>query len=70
MDFFLRLASVLFEFILVYFFGQIMSNVIITDLLSELRTTIGSLYKLSEIVSVLDMIVSLADVSSLSGFVK
>jgi hypothetical protein len=47
-----------------------MSNVIITDLLSELRTTIGSLYKLSEIVSVLDMIVSLADVSSLSGFVK
>jgi hypothetical protein len=47
-----------------------MSNVIITDLLSELRATIGSLYKLSEIISVLDMIISLADVSSLSGFVK
>ena len=47
-----------------------MSNVIVTDLVSEIRTTIGSLYKLSEIISTLDMIVSLADVSSNSGFVK
>ena len=47
-----------------------MSNAIIVELLSEVRTTIGSLYKLSEIISTLDMIVSLTEVSSLPGFVK
>jgi DNA mismatch repair ATPase MutS len=47
-----------------------MSNIIIQDLLTNLRPTIGSLYKLSEAISSLDMIVSLAEVSSLKGFVK
>ena len=47
-----------------------MSNVIIQELLTDLRSTIGSLYKLSEAISTLDMIVSLAEVSSLKGFVK
>ena len=47
-----------------------MSNVLISELLTELRATIGSLYKLSEIVSTLDVLVSLAEVSAQPGFVK
>lgn len=48
----------------------LMSNVILTELLSQIRESIGSLYKLSEIVATLDMLVSLADISSMHGFVR
>ena len=49
---------------------QILSSVIIQELLADLRSTIGSLYKLSEAVSMLDLLISLAEVSKLQGFVK
>ena len=47
-----------------------MSNVIIQELICRLRENIGSIYKLSEAISTLDMITSLADVSSSHKYVQ
>ena len=49
---------------------SILSNVILSELVVELRSNMGSLYKLSEIMSLLDVLMSLAQVSSGQGFVK
>ena len=48
----------------------IMSNTILTELLQELRLTIGSLYRLSEAISILDVLASLTEVSNQPDFVK
>ena len=47
-----------------------MSNTIVQDLLANIREAIGCLYKLSESVSSLDVILSLAEVSQRPGFVR
>jgi len=47
-----------------------MSNVIVSELLEDIRGTIGCLYKLSEVVSMLDMFIALADISSQSEYVR
>ena len=49
---------------------SLMSNIILTDLLLQLRTTIGSLYRLSDGLSTLDFLASLAEFSSQPGFVR
>ncbi|XP_071446846.1 mutS protein homolog 4-like [Hetaerina americana] len=49
---------------------QTMSNVVILELLGKLREKIGSLYKLCESVAILDMLVSLSQVSALPGYCK
>lgn len=47
-----------------------MSNSIVQDLLASVRDVIGCLYKLSENISTLDVILSLAEVSQRPGFVR
>lgn len=48
----------------------LMTNVIIQELICQLRTRIGSLFKLSETLSILDLLVSFADVSSMPNYVR
>ena len=43
---------------------------VISDLLAELRGTVGCLYKLSECVAMLDMLVSLAHSCTVSNYSK
>jgi DNA mismatch repair protein MSH4 len=47
-----------------------MSNTILEDLLSSVRESIGCLYMLSEVVSQVDVLLSLAEVSQRPGYVR
>ena len=47
-----------------------MSNVIVDELIISLREKIGSIFKLSDAISNLDLICSFADVSSSPGYVR
>lgn len=48
----------------------LMTNVVVSELLSEIREHMGCLYKLAELVSVLDMLVSFAHLCTLSDYVR
>ncbi|XP_068717074.1 mutS protein homolog 4-like [Montipora capricornis] len=48
----------------------LMTNVVVSELLSEIREHVGCLYKLAELVSVLDMLVSFAHLCTLSNYVR
>ncbi|XP_057289940.1 mutS protein homolog 4-like isoform X2 [Hydractinia symbiolongicarpus] len=47
-----------------------LSNIVISELMKNIREKIGCLYKLAECVSVLDMIVSFANAATLSSYVR
>ena len=49
---------------------SVMSNAVLDELLAEVREHIGFLYQLSENLSLLDLVRSLATVSMATGFVK
>lgn len=48
----------------------LMTNVVVSELLGEIRENVGCLYKLSELVSVMDMLVSFAHLCTLSDYVR
>ncbi|EDO35291.1 predicted protein [Nematostella vectensis] len=48
----------------------LMANVVVSELLSDIRDQIGCLYKLAELVSMLDMLVSFAHICTLSDYVR
>ncbi|XP_068674746.1 mutS protein homolog 4-like [Montipora foliosa] len=48
----------------------LMTNVVVSELLGEIREHVGCLYKLAELVSVLDMLVSFAHLCTLSNYVR
>ncbi|XP_027047285.1 mutS protein homolog 4-like [Pocillopora damicornis] len=48
----------------------LMTNVVVSELLSEIREHMGCLYKLAELVSVMDMLVSFAHLCTLSDYVR
>ncbi|XP_065836479.1 mutS protein homolog 4-like isoform X2 [Oscarella lobularis] len=48
----------------------LLSNVVMNDLLNDLRRHIGCLYKLTDCVAMLDMLVSFAHVRTLSNYVR
>lgn len=48
----------------------LMSNVVVQELVSRLRCNVGSLYKLSEALSHLDLLASFADVSGTNNFTR
>ncbi|XP_046376598.2 mutS protein homolog 4-like isoform X1 [Haliotis rufescens] len=48
----------------------LMTNIVVSDLLSDIREHIGCLYKLSECVSNLDMLLAFAKACSLSSYVR
>jgi DNA mismatch repair protein MSH4 len=48
----------------------ILSNMVISELLTNIRTHIGCLYKLAEAVAMIDMLVSFAHVSSTPNYVR
>lgn len=48
----------------------LMTNVVVSELLCEIRDHMGCLYKLAELVSVLDMLVSFAHLCTISDYVR
>ncbi|XP_055959284.1 mutS protein homolog 4 [Patella vulgata] len=48
----------------------LMTNVVVTELLKDVRQHVGCLYKLSEAVSMIDMLVSFAHACTLSSYVR
>ncbi|XP_065888856.1 mutS protein homolog 4-like isoform X2 [Dysidea avara] len=48
----------------------LMTNVVVSDLLNEIRSHIGCLYKLTECVAVLDMLTSFAHACTLSSYIR
>ena len=48
----------------------LISNVIIQELICTLRSDIGSLYKLSDVITNLDLLAALADVSSMTNYTR
>ena len=53
------------SFLLLFFFNMYR---VVSELLGEIRENVGCLYKLSELVSVMDMLVSFAHLCTLSDY--